>query len=178
MTQKLSLFVVVLCLVVTSCGTTSSLQDARDTNITVVRKFSKVTVQDFKSAVRDKEGKAGAAQVSFADRIATEIKKSGKFSHVARNARPDASTLVIDGTIMKYEEGNPSLRLWIGMGAGSAFFEADVQFRDGKGSSIGKIKVDKNSWALGGGVAAGQTPQTFMDGAADKVAEESAKMAR
>jgi hypothetical protein len=178
MTQKLSLLVVALCLVLTSCGTTTSLQDTRGANITVTRKFSKVTVQDFNSAVPDKEGKAGAAQISFADRIATEIKKRGKFSHVARNAKPDASTLVIGGTIAKYEEGNPSLRLWIGMGAGSAFFEADVQFRDGKGTSIGKIKVDKNSWALGGGIAAGQNPQGFMDGAAEKVAEESAKMAK
>ena len=64
------------------------------------------------------------------------------------------------------------------MGAGSAFFEADVQFRDGKGNSIGQVKVDKNSWALGGGLAAGQSPLTFMDGAAEKIADEAAKLAR
>ena len=163
----------------TSCGTTTSLQDANGAAIaTPARKFSKVTVQDFKTTVRDQEGKAGAAEVSFADRIATEIKKSGKFSNVGRNGKPDANTLVIDGTITKYEEGKPALRLFIGMGAGSSFFEADIEFRDGKRMSIGKIKVDKNSWALGGGVAAGQTPQTFMDGAAEKVAEEAAKLAK
>ena len=179
MRRKLSLLAIAGSLILTSCGTTSSLQDPHGATITTPsRKFAKVTVQDFKATILDKEGKAGAAQISFADRIATAIKKSGKFSNVGRNAKPDANTLVIDGTITKYEEGKPALRLFIGMGAGSSFFEADVEFRDGKRTSIGKIKVDKNSWALGGGVAAGQTPQTFMDGAADKVAEEAAKLAK
>jgi hypothetical protein len=178
MKRHLSSAVLFSCLLLASCGTTSSLQDARGTNVTLARKFSKVTVQDFKSAFRDKEGKAGAAQISFADRIAAEINKRSKFTNVGRNVKPDGNTLVITGTITKYEEGNPSLRFWVGMGAGSAFFEADVQFRDGKGASIGRIKVDKNSWALGGGVAAGQSPQTFMDGAAEKIAEEAARLAR
>jgi Domain of unknown function (DUF4410) len=179
MTRKLLLLAIAGSLILTACGTTTSLQDTHGAAITTLsRKFSKVMVQDFKTAVRDKEGKAGAAEISFADRIATEIKKSGKFSNVGRNGKPDANTLVIDGTITKYEEGNPSLRFWIGMGAGSSFFEADVEFHDGKRTSIGKIKVDKNSWALGGGLAAGQTPQTCMDGATEKVAAEAAKLAK
>jgi len=70
------------------------------------------------------------------------------------------------------------LRLFIGMGAGSSFFEADVYFRDSKGSTLGKIKVDKNSWALGGGVAAAQNPTMFMNGGSDKIAEEAAKLSR
>jgi hypothetical protein len=135
-------------------------------------------VLDFKISVPNKEGKASEAKVYFADRIAAEIRKGGKISSVTRNAKPDANTLVIDGVITKYEEGNPALRMWIAMGAGSAFFEADVYFRDSKGTTIGKIKVDKNSWALGGGIAAGQNPQAFMDGAADKVAAEAAKLAK
>jgi opacity protein-like surface antigen len=80
--------------------------------------------------------------------------------------------------ITKYEEGNSMLRLFIGMGAGSSFFEAEVYFRDSNGAVIGKIKADKNSWALGGGVAAAQNPTMFMNGAADKIAEEAAKLAR
>jgi hypothetical protein len=178
MKQYLPLTAFLVSIILSACGTTSSLQDLHGANVTSARKFSRVTIQDFKSAVRDKEGKAGAAQISFADRIAAEIKKRNKFSNVGRNVKPDPNTLVIDGTITKYEEGNPSLRFWIGMGAGSSFFEADVQFRDSKGTPIGHVKVDKNSWALGGGVAAGQNPQTFMDGAADKIADEAAKLAR
>jgi hypothetical protein len=56
--------------------------------------------------------------------------------------------------------------------------KASVNFRDSKGSSIGVIKVDKNSWPLGGGLAAGQNPEAFMNGAADKIAEEAVKMAK
>jgi opacity protein-like surface antigen len=83
---------------------------------------------------------------------------------------------VIDGVITKYHEGNPMLRAFIGMGAGSAFFEADVYFRNSEGNIIGKIKADKNSWALGGGLAAAQNPTMFMNGAAAKIAEEAVKL--
>ena len=162
----------------TACGTTSSLKGAGGEVITSSRRFSKVTVQDFKLSVPEVGEKVNASKVHFADRIATALNKTSRFSSVGRNSKPDANTLVIDGVITKYEEGNPMLRLFIGMGAGSSFFEADVNFRDSKGVTIGKIKVDKNSWALGGGIAAGQNPQSFMEGAADKIAEEASKVAK
>jgi hypothetical protein len=165
-------------ILVTACGTTSELKGPTGSSITSTRKFSKVTVQDFKLSVSEVGEKVTASKVYFADRIATALNKTGKFSSVKRNAKPDADTLVIDGVITKYVEGNPTLRLFIGMGAGSAFFESDVEFRDSKGLTMGKIKVDKNSWALGGGIAAGQNPEAFMNGAADKIAEEAAKLAK
>jgi Domain of unknown function (DUF4410) len=161
-----------------SCGTTSSLKGARGEEITSTRKFSKVTVQDFKLSVSEMGEKVTASKAYFPDRIATALNKTGRFASVKRNAAPDASTLIIDGVITKYVEGNPTLRLFIGMGAGSAFFESDVSFRDNKGATIGKIKVDKNSWALGGGIAAGQNPQSMMEGAADKIAAEAVKLAK
>jgi hypothetical protein len=164
--------------ILSACGTTTSLNGAKGEAITSTRQFSKVTVQDFKSTAPAVGEKANTSKVYFADRIATEIKKTGKFSSVGRNSKPDSNTLVIDGVITKYEEGNATMRFFIGMGAGSAFFEADVNFRDNKGTTIGKIKVDKNSWALGGGIAAGQNPETFMNGASDKIAAEAAKLAK
>ena len=160
------------------CGSTSGLQNTQGQAITSARKFSKVTVQDFKLSTKEIGEKVTASKVYFADRIATAINKGGRFSSVKRNATADANTLVIDGVITKYEEGNSTLRLFIGMGAGSSFFESDVNFRDSKGTIMGHIKVDKNSWALGGGIAAGQNPEAFMNGAADKIAEEAAKLAR
>jgi hypothetical protein len=160
------------------CGSTSSLKNAQGQAIASARKFSKVTVQDFKLSTKEMGEKVTASKVYFADRIATAINKGGRFSSAKRNATADANTLVIDGVITKYEEGNPTLRFFIGMGAGSSFFESDVNFRDSKGTIIGHIKVDKNSWALGGGIAAGQNPEAFMNGAADKIAEEAAKLAR
>jgi len=164
--------------VLTACGTTSSLKGTQGEAITSTRRFSKVTVHDFKLSAPEVGEKVNASKIYFADRIATEIKKTGKFSSVGRNSKPDSNTLVIDGVITKYEEGNTAMRFFIGMGAGSALFEADVNFRDSKGTTIGKIKVDKNSWALGGGIAAGQNPETFMNGASDKVAAEAAKLAK
>ena len=161
-----------------SCGTTSTLKGARGEAIASTRRFSKVSVQDFKLSGPEVGAKVTESKVYFADRIATALNKTGKFASVKRNARPDANTLVIDGVITKYVEGNPTLRFFIGMGAGSAFFESDVNFRDSKGATIGKIKVDKNSWALGGGIAAGQNPQSFMEGAADKIASEAVKLAK
>lgn len=162
----------------TGCGSTSGLKNGQGQVITSTRKFSKVTVQDFKLSAKEMGEKVTASKVYFADHIATALNKSGRFSSVKRNATADANTLVIDGAITKYEEGNPTLRLFIGMGAGSSFFESDVNFRDSKGAIIGHIKVDKNSWALGGGIAAGQNPEAFMNGAADKIAEEASKLAR
>jgi hypothetical protein len=161
-----------------ACGTTSSLQNAGGQVVTSAKRFSKVTVQDFKLSLPEPEANSENAPKYFADRIAAELKTGGRFASVSRNATPDANTLVINGVITKYHEGNSMLRLFIGMGAGSAFFEADVHFRNSKGDIIGKIKADKNSWALGGGVAAAQNPTMFMNGAAEKIAQEAAKLAR
>ncbi len=165
-------------LFLTACGSTSSLQGPQGTVITPTRKFSKVTVQNFTSSGPEVGENLDKAKTYFPDRIATEIRRGGRFASVARNAKPDANTLVIRGVITKYEEGNPMMRFFIGMGAGSSFLEADVEFRSNKGATVGRIKVDKNSWALGGGIAAGQNPQSFMNGASDKIAEEAAKLAK
>ena len=162
----------------TACGTTSGLQNTKGGTIISTKKFSKVTVQNFKLSLEEPEQNSNAAPAYFADRIAGEIKTKGRFGAVERNSKPDPNTLVIDGVITKYHEGNSALRFFIGMGAGSAFFEADVYFRDANGNVIGKIKADKNSWALGGGVASAQNPTMFMNGAAEKIAEEASKLAK
>jgi uncharacterized lipoprotein YehR (DUF1307 family) len=160
------------------CGSTSGLQNHQGQAIASTRKFTKVTVKTFKLQLEDKEPEMNSEKspAYFADRIAFEIKSKGRFASVGRDTKPDANTLVIDGVITKYHEGNPMLRAFIGMGAGSAFFEADVYFRNSEGNVIGKIKADKNSWALGGGLAAAQNPTMFMNGAAVKIAEEAVKL--
>jgi opacity protein-like surface antigen len=165
-------------LLIAACGTTSELRTTQGSASASSRKFTKVTVQDFKLALTEAEENSPNAPKYFADRIATELRATARFSKVSRNAPADANTLVVTGTITKYHEGNSMLRLFVGMGAGSAFFEADIYFRDNKGVSVGQIKADKNSWALGGGVAAAQNPTMFMNGAAEKIAQEAAKLAR
>ncbi len=50
----------------------------------------------------------------------------------------------------------------------------DSLFRDGSTSKpIGTISVDKNSWVLGGMLATTQTADSYMPGAAKKVAAEA-----
>jgi hypothetical protein len=176
--RAFDLVIILGLLSLTGCGSTSGLKNTQGQVIASTRKFSKVTVQTFKLSLKEPEQNANVAPTYFADRIASEVKKTGRYAVVGRNSQPDTNTLVIDGVITKYEEGNSMLRLFIGMGAGSSFFEAEVYFRDSNGAVIGKIKADKNSWALGGGVAAAQNPTMFMNGAADKIAEEAAKLAR
>ena len=163
--------------VLAGCGTTSTLKGPQGSTVAASHKYSKVTVQNFKVSVKEHAQEAASSAATFADIIAGEIRKSGRFAAVLRNAAPDANTLVIDGVVTKYDEGSQAKRMWLGMGFGMAFLEADVKFRDGKGNVIGTIKVDKNSWALGGGLAAGQNPHSFMNDAAETIAEEAAKLA-
>jgi hypothetical protein len=135
-------------------------------------------VQDFKLSAPDGGEKASYARVYFADRIATELNKTHRFAGVSRNGKLGADTLMISGVITKYEEGSRQKRLWVGMGFGKAVVEAKVEFRDGKGMKLGEIRVDKNTWPLGGWIAAAQGPEDLIDGAAEKIAEEAAKLAR
>jgi hypothetical protein len=166
-------------LLLLSCGTTSPITDAQGTTVTnVSRKFSGATVQTFQCKVTKSNENLAPAQTYFADRITAEMKKSGGFTSVTRDTKPGADTLVIDGVITRYEEGNGTLRFMIGMGAGSAYFDSKVFFKDCQGKILGEMSVDKNSWVLGGAIAAAQTPQTFMDGAAKKIAEEARKFAK
>jgi len=164
--------------VISGCGTTSTLKGPQGSTIAASHKYSKVTVQDFKVSVSEHAEQAASSAAIFPDIIAAEIRKRSRFATVLRNATPDVNTLVIDGVVTKYDEGSQAKRMWLGMGFGMAFLEGTVKFRDGKGNPIGTIKVDKNSWAMGGGLAAGQNPHSFMDDAADTIAEEAGKFAR
>jgi hypothetical protein len=159
------------------CGTTSDLQTAQGVKVAPSHKYSKVVVQNFKVAVAEHAHEAASSAILFPDAIAGELRKEGHFSNISRSGPADANTLVIDGVVTKYDEGSQSKRMWLGMGFGMAFLEATVKFSDSKGNVIGSIKVDKNSWAMGGGLAAGQNPNSFMDDAADKISEEAAKFA-
>jgi hypothetical protein len=43
------------------------------------------------------------------------------------------------------------------------------------GENLGQVVVDKNSWGLGGAIAASQNVEGFMQGAAERIATELAK---
>src|SRR5437867_1763028 len=103
---KIAILVLAGAFFLSACGSTSSLQGSHGAAITPTRKFSKVTVQDFKVSVTEHAVQAASTKESFPDLIASAIKKSGHFSSVSRNAKPDANTLIIDGVVTKYEEGS------------------------------------------------------------------------
>jgi hypothetical protein len=163
-----------------SCGTTTKLQDSGGKAITASRKFSKVVVKDYASSVTGKGAadaqKSGAT--TFPDLLARSLATVTTFKSVTRNGSVDADTLVISGTITRYWGGSAALRLWVGMGAGSSYFDATTQFRDSKGTLLGEIKTDKRSWVGGGIIASTQTVGSFEDSAAAKIAEEARPLAK
>jgi hypothetical protein len=157
-----------------SCGTVSELAA---TSGPVAASYSKVVVKDFNYKGASDEPSGPASATTFPEYISTELRKNGSFASVSRTNKPAAGTLVISGDVTRFVSGNAALRLIVGMGAGSSYFDADVHFTDGStGKQIGSMKVDKNSWVLGGGLAAGQTPDSIMQGAARNVAKEAAKL--
>jgi len=111
----------------------------------------------------------------FADLIATELRRENLYAVIERD-KTDGEALVISGEITRCTEGNPTMRMLIGLGAGSSYFDANVRFTANEsGELLGQMKVDKNSWALGGGMASGQTVDTYMRAAAKKIASEIIK---
>lgn len=172
-----------LCL--SGCGTTSGLKLANGKSAADLARLNKVVIRDFADKASEKingakqtEKRDSMARVTrdFADMLSGEIERTGAFKSVSRTNIPDGDTLLIEGAVTRYEEGSAAARLWIGLGAGSSYFDAVVEFHDGSSDALlGTILVDKNSWVLGGGLAAGQTPEGFMREAAHKVAEELRK---
>ncbi len=178
MSKILSLSVLALAtLFLSSCGSTSSLPKEVTQSS---RKFSRVVVRDFGTTVTNPkvDHKLSTARKSFPDMIVGELKSKGQFASVTRNGKSSADTLVIDGTITNYDDGNAAMRMLVGFAAGNSNFDSTVNFRDSQGKKLGTVNVDKNSWALGGALAAAQTADSFIPGAAKSVAKEASKFAR
>jgi hypothetical protein len=147
--------------------------------VVTAKTFNCVLVRDFTHTVKKDKGGAPIAANKFSDQIAAAIHASKPGIQVTRNGKAGPGTLTIGGEVTRYVEGNAALRLLIGMGAGSSYFDANVRFSDGAdGKELGVIRVDKNSWGLGGGLAAGQTVESFMKEGAQKTAIEAAKLVK
>jgi hypothetical protein len=172
-----------------ACGTTSSLNSGPQASGNIdLTGYSRLLVTDFvdeASAKADPETqqtvriKVEAARQEFPDQIASTVKTQGGFGEVSRAsslAGPDPATLVMRGAITQWEDGSPAMRMLIGFGAGNARLDARIELLDGgSGEVLGTWIVDKNSWALGGAVAAAQSPETFLPGAAKGIGEELSK---
>ena len=168
-------------MVLVGCGTVSEVTPTTDKEVDF-RKYDRVLVLDFADGVSDKTKSGAQAKKkaemavrtkSFPDLIAIALGEKNVFKEVARSGNPDLQTLIISGTITRYSEGDAMGRLFVGFGAGSSYFDARVVFSDGGTSNVlANQEVDKNSWVLGGGIAATQTPDEFMHEAAKILAED------
>lgn len=184
--RLLALAIAGLGCLLTACGTTSSLTSAPEAagsiDLTV---YSRLLVTDFVdeatgvAAPEDRpvvKAKVEAARRQFPDQIASTVSARGGFTEVARAealAAPDTDTLVMRGAITQWDDGDVTLRLLVGFGAGNARFNARIELVDGgTGAALGSWFVDKNSWALGGALGAAQSPETFLPGAAKRIGEE------
>lgn len=180
-----SLIAIGSAVLLTGCGTVSHVTPAANKEVDL-KNYERVLVMDFGDAVsenakpKDKERKAtelSLATKAFADRIAVELGSKHAFREVVRTGNADEKTLIISGAITRYEEGSSTARLLVGYGAGSSYFDATVTFKDGKSSEVlASLAVDKNSWGLGGGLAATQTPDVFMREAAIRLAEDMSSL--
>lgn len=179
--KMFGLFAIVL--MMSGCGTISALQLESGNDPAKVRMYDKVVVGEFDVSAVDIttssfEYKLNDASKVFANKLVNEIKRTGVFDQVERG-EAGSDALYIDGEFIKFNDGNPSLRFWIGCGAGSSKLYIDVDFKDGLTSKqIASQKVKKHSWWLGGGLAASQTPEVLMDIAAKKIADDLAALKR
>jgi len=162
-----------MALLLAGSGTTSGLKGTAGNSV-VVRDFVDKASEHAKDSDRQrKQAQMRRVTKDFADMVAWEIGRGHAFQQVVRNGTEDEKTLVLTGQITRYEEGDPNLRLWVGMGAGSSYFDARIELlKGGSGELQGTIEANRNSWVLDGGIAATQTPDGFMREAAKKVAEE------
>jgi hypothetical protein len=169
-----------------ACGTTSALTPHAEAEADIdLTSYTRLLVADFtdEASYRARpetlpvvRNKVEAARRTFPDQIAAAVMAAGGFAEVVRAeapGSPEATTLVMRGAITQWDDGDAVMRMLVGFGAGNARLDARIELLDGgTGRVLGTWIVDKNSWALGGVVAAAQSPETFMPGAASSIGAE------
>jgi len=166
-----------MAVILSACGSTSKIKTPQNlTGLPNFNNYNVVIVNDFIDGV----SKAGndpnimAEGKRFADMIASFIKSKNTFNTVERNViDSDQHAILIDGKIIKYDEGSSVMRTLVGFGAGRSHFDAKVNIKDNNTNKLlGIIDVNKCSWLLGGVVAGNQDVKSHMNSAASKVATE------
>ncbi|RYG59753.1 MAG: DUF4410 domain-containing protein [Alphaproteobacteria bacterium] len=170
-----------------ACGSTSDLSAVNNginNNVAGTQQplsfaqYDRVVVREFANKTGDESEATNLGVNKFGMYIASNLKSNTSFKEVIMEAKGQnvpltTSTLIVDGAVTRYTEGNKALRLLVGMGAGSSYFDADVNVRDAtSGATIAQSKVDLNSWGLGGSIAMSQTVDSFMMSAASEVASD------
>jgi len=138
--------------------------------------YDHVIVNDFYDRVSTEAGdkKVRNAGRTFAYLITKKLRSYQAFKSVKMNKNNDQdNTLLIEGKITQYEEGDATLRNLIGLGIGSAHFDAKVYVKDNNNKRIlGNIDVDKYSFPLGGFIGGLHDVKYHMNSASSAIAEE------
>ncbi|HAK60237.1 MAG TPA: hypothetical protein DCO77_07615 [Nitrospiraceae bacterium] len=174
MINRLSTFTLFLFLL-PACGTISNiiLADGQMKSIDFSN-YDRVVILDFNDVTKKRDLPKYAGKL-FADKIESAIRGKGAYADVMRN-KTEGHCLIVHGNITRYKQGDPELRMMIGFGAGSSYFDAVIKLKDNETNrELGSIIVDRNSWVLGGSIAAEQTVDSFMLEAANKIAKEVTK---
>lgn len=169
------------CVLLGGCGTISKVQPSTEGQAADLSRYSRVVVAPFDDKVSNKannpdvQARRRIGVGRFRELLASEIRASGSFAQVATEGStasgPD--TLLIGGAITRYVEGSSFTRLMVGLGAGNAYFDATVEFRDAStGKLLGTVLVDRNSWGGGGLISMSQTLDSFMTEAVKTVAAQ------
>lgn len=123
----------VISVILSACGSTMHLHDKEQ-----CKPYAHVIINDFKDKASRKHNNPHiiAEGKRFADLISREMIKKDLFDKVDRNIKSDKTALLIDGDILKYQEGDEMLRSLIGFGVGGCRFAAKVYLRDNETKKI------------------------------------------
>jgi hypothetical protein len=169
----------------TACGSVSKMTKEKADAPVRLADFNRIEVLDFNSTdttkfedpakAADQAAKLQAAQKTFADMIAEEIRLTGAFPEVVRDPG-QGQALRISGEISRFDDGNIVARGLTGF-AGQTHFDARVDLMDAQsGKVLASVTIDRNSWPLpvGASMSTLQTTNFFMNNAAKQIATQLA----
>ena len=176
----LALLVALLALPLSAAAGTEKFDPARGFKARDLKGYTRVAVEPLVDGVKGKYKDAeeekvrrqriANAGVLFAAELAHRLEESGKFEAVGK-APVEGATLLIGGTITKFERGNAVAR-YSGV-FGRARFGARVELKDAAtGKLLGHVDFEIASSMIPGAVNVIQSVSQFMEGGAIRVRDE------
>lgn len=148
------------------------------------RGFTRVLVNDFDETVSTRDDRTTldrrdrkltqmrSAVATLPDFVVDELRHTGAFGECLRAGSADAQTLVVTGTLRRYDEGDSGARLYTWNTAGNAQVEAHVRITDGGSGTLLATLIAENEAA---GFNRGPRPTESLQSAARRVAGRIAR---
>jgi Domain of unknown function (DUF4410) len=157
-----------------SCGSST----VNITNSSIKTSYTNVVVRNFACKVPSASAQAKENTNKVSDFIVSSVIAEKSFLSASKTGKISPDTLVIAGDITQYDEGNPSLRLIVGMGTGKASMSGDVRFIDGATNKVFGTMHVEDSIKAGGIIGAMRKPERMALGMAESIASESVQFSR